>query len=70
MRDKPTCKLIGQDGNVFNIIALVRRTLIDAGDREKAHEFAEKAMDQHSYDDVLWLCDEYVDVWGSNEEDA
>ena len=70
MRDKPTCKLIGEDGEVFNIIALVRRALVDAGDREMAREFFNKAMHQRSYDDVLRLCTEYVDVFGNDGEDA
>jgi hypothetical protein len=59
---KPKCKLIGEDGNVFNIIGLVCRALNAAGQKDKAKEFREKAITSHSYDAVLVLCHEYVDV--------
>lgn len=63
---KPKCKLIGENGNVFNLIAIVRRTL-------KEHELNEelRLFDQDfkriqesgcSYDDVLALFMKYVDV--------
>ena len=60
---KPKCKLVGCDGNVFSIIGSVIRSLRKAGLIEKAEEFREKAMRQESYDDVLILCFEYVDVY-------
>jgi len=59
---KPRCKLVGTDGNVFSIIGKVRDSLRNAGLRDKADEFSSNAMKQHSYDDVLSLCFEYVDV--------
>ena len=59
---KPKCKLVGTDGNVFSIIGKVRDSLRNAGLRDKADEFSSKAMKQHSYDDVLSLCFEYVEV--------
>jgi hypothetical protein len=59
---KPTCKLIGEDGNVFNIIGLVRRALRQAGDLEGAAEFKRRALLAHSYDEVLQLAMEYVEV--------
>jgi len=30
---KPKCELIGKDGNVFNIISLVKKALIKAGQK-------------------------------------
>jgi hypothetical protein len=59
---KPRCKLVGTDSNVFSVIVKVRSVLSDAGLREQAQEFSNKAMKQHSYDDVLSLCFEYVEV--------
>lgn len=60
--DKPTCKLIGQDGNVFGIIGNVSRTLKRAGQADKAKEFTEKAFKAGSYDEVLAMLQDYVDV--------
>lgn len=58
---KPHCKLIGEDGNVFNIIGKVSRTLKKFGYPDKAKEFTEKAMnDCKSYDEVLQLVMDYV----------
>jgi len=59
---KPECKLVGTDGNVFAIIGNVSKTLKRAGLRDKAEEFSKKAMSQKSYEDVLTLIHNYVSV--------
>jgi len=64
---KPTCKLIGEDGNVFNLIGLTSRTLKAAGQRAEAKEFMERAFACHSYDAVLTLIAEYVEITGDDE---
>lgn len=60
--NKPTCKLIGTDGNVFSIIGLVAKTLRRANMIDKAKEFTSKAFQSGSYNNVLQLCDDYVDI--------
>lgn len=62
MTEKPVCKLVGEDGNVFNIIALVRRALRNAGQQDAAEEFVRRAYACKSYDEVLRLVVTYVDV--------
>ena len=63
---KPECKLIGENGNVFNLIAVVRRTLRDNQLHQELDAFdADFKMIQGSggtYDDVLVLFTDYVDV--------
>ena len=59
---KPPCLLVGTDGNVFAIIGRVRRALQDAGQPDLAAEFVQRATSAGSYDAVLGLCFEYVDV--------
>jgi hypothetical protein len=59
---KPTCKLVGTNGNVFVIIANVCRALKAAGLPDRAKEFTAKAFKAGSYDAVLALCFDYVDV--------
>jgi hypothetical protein len=59
---KPPCKLIGTDGNVFSIIGRVRQALTAAGQEDRAREFVERAYRSRSYEDVLALCLEYVEV--------
>ena len=60
--NKPTVKLIGQDGNVFNLIGIVSKALRKNGQANEAKEFVEKAMTSDSYDEVLELIGEYVDI--------
>jgi hypothetical protein len=60
--EKPKCKLVGEDGNVFAIIGRVSRALKTAGQRTKADEFTKKAFGSGSYDEVLRLAMEYVEV--------
>jgi len=62
MNEKPTCKLIGTDGNVFAVIGSVKKALRDAGQPERASEFVQKAFAAKSYDEVLRLCMEFVEV--------
>lgn len=63
---KPECKLIGENGNVFNLIAIVRRTLKenDLDQELEAFDLDFKKIQKSggSYDDVLVLFMEYVDV--------
>lgn len=59
---KPRCKLIGENGNVFNIIGLVNRTLKADSQPDKAKEFTEKAFACRSYSEVLSLLTDYVEV--------
>jgi hypothetical protein len=59
---KPVCPLIGTDGNVFAIIGTVKACLTDAGLTDEADRFAGEAVQQHSYDEVLALVQQYVTV--------
>jgi hypothetical protein len=59
---RPLCKLIGTDGNVYSIIGRVRRALVADGQEGRAREFVERAFRSGSYDAVLALCLEYVQV--------
>ena len=60
--EKPTCKLLGTDGNVFAIIGTVSKCLKRAGQPIAAKAFADRAMSCGSYDAVLQLCFEYVEL--------
>lgn len=59
---KPACVLIGEDGNVFNIIGRVSKALKKAGLADQAKEFTGKALSSESYDSVLQMATEYVEV--------
>jgi hypothetical protein len=59
---KPTCQLSGTDANVFALIGRVRQALRGAGQADRALEFTDRAFRAGSYDEVLRLCFEYVEV--------
>ena len=59
---KPQCELIGEDSNVFFIIGRVIKTLRRAGLNEQADEFNSKYKDCQSYDEVLQLSMDYVEI--------
>ena len=60
---KPRVKLIGENGNVFNVIGRTYQALVKAGMKKKAEEFKEKAVSSESYDCVLNLAMEYCEVY-------
>lgn len=60
---KPTCQLVGQDGNVFVLLGIATRTLKEHGMRQEADELYDKVTKQAaSYDEALALIMKYVDV--------
>ena len=63
---KPICKLVGEDGNVFNLIAIVRQTLKQHHLYRQLDDFdIDLKLIQESggtYDDVLALFMDYVEV--------
>lgn len=59
---KPVVKLIGEDGNVFSIIGRVSKALKHEGMNDKAKEFTDKTFASNSYEEVLKLVMDYVEV--------
>jgi len=60
-KQKPTVKLIGEDGNAFNILGKVKRALVKAGMHEEAKAFMEEAT-AGDYNHLLACVQKYVDV--------
>lgn len=63
--NKPDCKLIGENGNIFNLMAIASR-ILKANDLEYyAKEIKVRIIDKHearSYDEALAIIMEYVNV--------
>ena len=68
-RKKPDCKLIGEDGNVFNLMGLAARTLRRNGLAEQATEMTERVTGCGSYDEALCIIGEYVNITGEDESE-
>ena len=59
---KPRCKLIGEDGNIFFILARVRRALKVHGKDHEAEEVCKRVTSSKSYEEALGIIAEYVEV--------
>ena len=60
--DKPKLKLVGEDGNAYNILGLAKKAGERAGwTKEQWKEFLEKAI-SGNYDYLLCTCMEHFDV--------
>lgn len=60
--NKPNCKLIGEDGNIFNLMARASKTLRENGLSEDAAEMRERITSSCSYDEALCIIGEYVNI--------
>ena len=64
--DKPRCKLVGENGNIFNLIGIASRTLKKNGQIIQANEMTKRIIQDEeakSYDEALAIIMEYVDVY-------
>ena len=59
---KPICKLVGEDGNIYNLIALTSRVLRKAGQEDNAIEMKNRIYESKSYDEALCIIMDYVEV--------
>jgi len=59
---KPFCQLLGEDGNIFNLMGIARRALRDANQIDKIPEMTERVLQSKSYGEALLVIMEYVEV--------
>jgi hypothetical protein len=60
--NRPVCELIGEDGNVFNLIGKASKCLKRAGLKEQAEEMTQKVFASGSYNEALQIIGEYVEI--------
>lgn len=59
---KPVCKLIGEDGNIFNLMGIASRVLKEVGKKEEAKEMIDRILNSKSYIEALAIISEYVEI--------
>ena len=65
---KPRCALIGEDGNIFNLMGIASRTLKRNGMREEATEMCNRIINgTKSYDEALMILQDYVEITSREE---
>ncbi len=69
---KPDCQLIGEDGNIFNLIGIAARTLRQNGLDTQAEEMQERITGGEcgDYSAALNVIGEYVNITGPEEHDG
>lgn len=67
-REKPDCELIGQDGNIFNLMSIASKTLRRNGMAEDATEMCTRIRASDSYNSALCIIGEYVNITGPDED--
>ena len=65
---KPDCALIGADGNIFNLLGIAKRTLIDNGMVAESKEMCSRVYQCGSYSEALNVLDDYVNITSVDED--
>ena len=69
-QEKPDCPLIGQDGNIFNLMGIASRTLRENGMAEQAKEMTKRITEgAQSYNEALCIIGEYVNITSVDDVD-
>lgn len=66
--EKPDCALIGQNGNIFNLMGIAARTLRDHGLANQANEMQERVLASGSYGEALGIIGDYVNITDKERE--
>lgn len=67
-QEKPDCALIGEDGNIFNLVGIASRTLRGSGLEDQAKEMTSRVFASGSYGEALSIIGEYVNITDSEPE--
>lgn len=65
---KPDCELIGQDGNIFNLMGIASHTLKQNGMADEAKKMCSRVTSSGSYCEALNIIGEYVNITDSSEQ--
>ena len=65
---KPDCALIGQDGNIFNLLGIASRTLKQNSMADEAKEMCSRVTSSESYCEALNIIGEYVNITDGSEQ--
>ena len=61
-KKKPECKLIGEDGNIFNLLGIASNTLKKNGQSDDAKEMTDRVWNSKNYNEALSIIGEYVEI--------
>lgn len=61
-KNKPDCKLVGKDGNIFNLLSIASLTLKQNDMKEEAEEMRNRVYACGSYEEALMIIGDYVSI--------
>lgn len=64
---KPDCALIGQDGNIFNLMGIASKTLRKHGMADEAQEMCTRIRASDDYYKALLIISEYVNITSTDD---
>ena len=67
--EKVDAKIIGADGNIFNLLGICSRALKENGYKKEAEELCQRVTNSSSYDMALSIIQEYVNPVSVYEND-
>jgi len=59
---KPKVRLVGEDGNIFNLMGITAKALKKAGLEKEKKEMMDKIIRARSYNEALQIIEKYVEV--------
>lgn len=59
---KPDCPLVGQNGNIYNLLGIASRTLCQHGLNEQAEAMCQRVIQSGSYEEALNIIGDYVNI--------
>lgn len=68
VKQKPDCELIGQDGNIFNLMGIASNTLKQNGMADEAKEMCSRVTSSGSYCEALNIIGDYVNITDGSEQ--
>ena len=68
-KKKPDCKLICEDGNIFNLMGIASKTLRQNGMAEQAVEMRDGICASGSYGEAFCIIGDYVNITGEDDYD-
>ena len=64
---KPQAAIIGADGNIFNLLGITKKALLDDGQGQRATEMQNRVFKSKSYEQALGILMEYVEPVRADE---
>ena len=59
---KPRCKLIGENGNIFNLMGIASKALKEQGMENESKEMVSKVMASKDYFEAIAIISQYVEI--------